>query len=80
MEINAKIDACIQLNPKERSGIQGLPREHLERMLVLQQVNNVDRRARVSTSVMKQLEADPELKGAYEKLVKNLPPNNKRVR
>jgi hypothetical protein len=72
VEINAKIDAYIQANPKEMSYIQGLPRERLERMLVLQNVNKLERRERVRTSVMKQLEANPELKEAYRKRVKNL--------
>src|ERR1700676_1702096 len=73
VEINAKIDAYIQANPKEWNYIQGLPRERLERMLVLQNVNKLERRERVRTSVMKQLDANPELKEAYRKLVKNLP-------
>ncbi len=73
VEINAKIDAYIQANPKEMSYIQGLPRERLERMLVLQNVNKLERRERVRTSVMKQLDTNPELKEAYQKLVKNLP-------
>ena len=72
-EINAKIDAYIQANPKEWTYIQGLPRERLERMLVLQNVNKLDRRERIRASVMKQLDANPELKEAYRKLVKNLP-------
>jgi hypothetical protein len=50
-----------------------LPRERLERMLVLQNVNKIERRARIRASVTKQLEANPELKEAYRKLVKNLP-------
>ncbi|MGH7489742.1 MAG: hypothetical protein ACREMY_29685 [bacterium] len=73
VEINAKIDAYIQANPKEWNYIQSLPRERLERMLVLQNVNKLERRERVRNSVMKQLEANPELKEAYRKLVKNLP-------
>jgi hypothetical protein len=72
-EINAKIDAYIQANPKEWTYIQGLPRERLERMLVLQHVNKIDRRDRIRASVLKQLEQNPELKEAYQKLVKNLP-------
>ena len=73
VEINAKIDAYIQTNPKEWAYIQGLPRERLERMLVLQNVNKIERRTRIRASVTKQLEANPELKEAYRKLVKNLP-------
>jgi hypothetical protein len=72
-EINAKIDGYIQANPKEWDYIQGLPRERLERMLVLQHVNRIDRRQRIRASVLKQLDANPELKEAYRKLVKNLP-------
>jgi hypothetical protein len=72
-EINAKIDAYIQANPKEWTYIQGLPRERLERMLVLQHVNKIDRRERIRASVLKQLDQNPELKEAYQKLVKNLP-------
>ena len=72
-EVNAKIDAYIQANPKEWTYIQSLPRERLERMLVLQNVNKIERRARIRASVTKQLEANPELKEAYRKLVKNLP-------
>ena len=73
VEINAKIDSYIQANPKEWAYIQGLPRERLERMLVLQNVSKIERRARIRASVTKQLEANPELKEAYRKLVKNLP-------
>jgi hypothetical protein len=73
VEINAKIDAYIQANPKEWNYIQSLPRERLERMLVLQNVNKLERRDRVRASVMKQLDANPELKEAYQKLVKYLP-------
>jgi hypothetical protein len=73
VEINAKIDAYVQANPKEWAYIQGLPRERLERMLVLQNVNKIERRARIRASVTKQLDANPELKEAYRKLVKNLP-------
>ena len=42
-------------------------------MLVLQKVNTVERRDRVRASVMKQLEAKPELKETDRKLVNNLP-------
>ena len=73
VEINAKIDAYIQANPKEWACIQGLPRERLERTLVLQHVNKIERRERIRASVLKQLDQNPDLKEAYRKLVKNLP-------
>src|SRR5947199_165266 len=52
VEINAKIDTYIQANPKEWAYIQGLPRERLERMLVLQNVNKIERRARLSAGYL----------------------------
>jgi hypothetical protein len=40
-------------------------------MLVLQHVDKIERRERICASVTKQLDANPELKEAYQ--VKNLP-------
>jgi hypothetical protein len=40
---------------------------------LLQNVNKIERRERIRASVTKQLNANPELKEAYRKLVKNLP-------
>jgi hypothetical protein len=65
--------SSIQANAKESNYIQGLPRERLERMLVLQRVKKLDRGELIRASVMKRLEANPKLKEAYQKLVKNLP-------
>lgn len=72
-EVNTKIDAYIKANPKEWTYIQGLPRDRLERSLVLQYVNKTERRERVRTAVLKKLDENPELKEAYRTLVKNLP-------
>jgi hypothetical protein len=72
-EINAKIDAYIKANPKEWAYIQGLPRERLERTVVLQNVNKIERRERIRTAVLKKLDENPELKEAYRTLVKDLP-------
>lgn len=72
-EVNAKIDAYIKANPKEWAYIQGLPRDRLERSLVLQNVNKNERSERVRTAVLKKLDENPELKEAYRTLVKNLP-------
>ena len=72
-EVNTKIDAYIKANPKEWAYIQGLPRDRLERSLVLQYVNKTERRERVRTAVLKKLDENPELKEAYRTLVKNLP-------
>ena len=72
-EVNARIDDYIKANPKEWAYIQGLPRDRLERSLVLQHVNKTERRDRVRTAVLKKLDENPELKEAYRTLVKNLP-------
>ena len=72
-EVNTKIDDYIKANPKEWAYIQGLPRDRLERSLVLQYVNKTERRERVRTAVLKKLNENPELKEAYRTLVKNLP-------
>ena len=72
-EVNAKIDAFIEKNPKEWSYIQSMPRTRLERSLVLQAVQKEERREKLRESVMKKLDANPEMKEAYRILVKNLP-------
>lgn len=72
-EVNAKIDAYIEKNPKEWAYIQGMPRERLERSLVLQAVQKLDRREKMRTSILKKLDQNPEMKEAFRTLVKNLP-------
>ena len=71
--VNAKIDAYIEKNPKEWTYIQSMPRPRLERSLVLQAVQKEERREKLRESVMKKLDANPEMKEAYRTLVKNLP-------
>lgn len=72
-EVNGKIDAYIEKNPKEWAYIQSMPRERLERSLVLQSVQKQDRTEKLRASVLKKLDENPELKEAYRTLVKNLP-------
>jgi hypothetical protein len=72
-EINAKIDAYIKNNPKEWAYIQSMPPERMARTIVLQAVNKKERQERIRTSVMRKLDENPELKQAYQTLVKNLP-------
>ena len=72
-DVNAKIDSYIEKNPKEWSYIQSMPRARLERSLVLQAVQKEERREKLRESVMKKLDANPEMKEAYRTLVKNLP-------
>jgi hypothetical protein len=72
-EVNAKIDGYIQKNPKEWAYIQSMPRERLERSLVLQSVQKLERKEKMRVGILKKLDGNPELKEAYRNLVKNLP-------
>lgn len=72
-EIDAKIDAYIGNNPGYWKSIQALPRERLERRLVLKEVEQMDRHRRFQDRVMKDINTRPELKQAFEIIVKTLP-------
>ena len=72
-EINAKIDEYIKLNPKHWSYIQSMPAERMARALVLNEVQRRDRTQNMRKGILRKLEQDPELKQAYQTLVKNLP-------
>src|SRR5689334_8944648 len=70
-EVDAKIDSYIKENPKYWAYIQGMPRERLERTLVLNEVREVDRQHRLKEGMLKQINSSPALKAAYETLVKD---------
>ena len=72
-EVDAKIDAYIQDNPKYWAYIQAMPRDRLERTVVLNEVREIDRQQRMREGVMNQINRNPEMKRAYEVLVKDLP-------
>jgi hypothetical protein len=72
-EVNAKIDTYIQKNPKEWAYIQSMPRERLERSLVLQSVQKQERKEKMRATILRKLDENPEMKEAYRTLVKNLP-------
>jgi hypothetical protein len=72
-EVDAKIDGYIKENPKYWAYIQGMPRERLERTLVLNEVRELDRQQRMKEGILKQIYKSPALKQAYETLVKDLP-------
>ena len=76
-EVDAKIDAYIKENPKYWAYVQAMPRERLERSVVLNEVRELDRQQRIRESVMKKIDANPALKRAYETLVKDLPEDQK---
>jgi len=72
-EVDAKIDAYIKENPKYWAYIQALPRERLERSLVLTEVQKLDRQQRIRDGLMKEINRNPEMKQAYETILKNVP-------
>lgn len=76
-EVAAKIDAYIKENPKYWAYLQNMPRERLERTVVLNEVRELDRQQRIREGVLKQINRNPELKRAYDLLVKDLPEDQK---
>ena len=75
--MDAKIDAYIKDNPKYWAYIQAMPRDRLERTVVLNEVRELDRQQRIRDGVLKQINRNPELKRAYDLLVKDLPEEQK---
>ena len=76
-EVDAKIDAYIKDNPKYWAYVQAMPRERLERTVVLNEVRELDRQQRMREGLMKRINTNPALKNAYETLVKDLPEDQK---
>ena len=76
-EVDAKIDAYIKENPKYWTYVQAMPRDRLERTVVLNEVRELDRQQRIREGILKQINRNPELKRAYDLLVKDLPEDQK---
>lgn len=76
-EVNAKIDAYIQQNPKYWQYVQSMPRERIERAMVLTKVQQQKRQQKLDQGVLKKIEGDPELKQSLHALVKDLPEEQK---
>ena len=76
-EVDAKIDAYIKENPKYWAYVQAMPRERMERSLVLNEVRELDRQQRMREGLMKRINSNPALKHAYDTLVKDLPDDQK---
>ena len=72
-KVNTRIDEYIKQNPKHWEYIKTMPRERLERALVLSEVNKQERQQKMRDGILRKLEQNPELKQAYETLVKHLP-------
>ena len=72
-EVDAKIDKYIQDNPKYWNYVQAMPRERLERSVVLNEIRDLERQQRIRGNLMDRINANPKLKQAYETLVNEVP-------
>ncbi|HEX5397831.1 MAG TPA: hypothetical protein VFY06_02145 [Verrucomicrobiae bacterium] len=72
-EAEAKINDWIKNNPKNWDYIQAMPRDRLERTVVLNEVRHVERRQYVDTGVLQNIKNNPDLKAAYDVLLKDVP-------
>jgi hypothetical protein len=72
-EVEAKIDNWITEKPKDWQYIQTMPRDRLERTVVLNEVRQLERQQRMRDGMMERINANPDLKQAYEILVKDVP-------
>jgi siroheme synthase (precorrin-2 oxidase/ferrochelatase) len=71
--INAQIDDYIKENSKHWERIKAMPRERLERTVVWQQIRYNDRKQKLDNGLLRKVEDNPELKSAYDNLLKHIP-------
>ena len=76
-EVDAKIDNYIRENPDYWIYLQEMPRDRLERTVVLNEVRELERQHRIQEGTMKKINASPELKQAYDILMKDIPENQR---
>jgi hypothetical protein len=72
-ETETKIDDWIKRNPKSWDYIKTMPRDRLERTVVLNDVRKLEARQRIETGVMQEINNDPVRKQAYDTLTKDMP-------
>ena len=72
-EAEGKINDWIKNNPKNWDYIQAMPRDRLERTVVLNDVRKMEARQRIETGVMQEINNDPVRKQAYDILTKDMP-------
>jgi hypothetical protein len=72
-ETETKIDNWIKQNPKGWDYIKTMPRDRLERTVVLNDVRKIEARQRIETGVMQEINNDPVRKQAYDTLTKDMP-------
>jgi hypothetical protein len=70
-EVDAKIDSHIKQNPDYWAYVQSMPRDRLERTVVLNEVRELERQQRMREGILKKVNSSPETRQAYEVLVKD---------
>jgi hypothetical protein len=76
-ETEGKINDWIKNNDKNWKYIQAMPRDRLERTVVLNEVRHVERRQYVDTGVLQSVKNDPGLRAAYDVVLKDVPENQR---
>ena len=71
--VNAKIDDWIKSNEKHWAYIQALPRDRMERMLALHEVQKIERSEKLDAGLLRKINESPETRKAYDALVQHLP-------
>jgi len=71
--VNAQIDDYVRQNPKRWEFIKSMPRERLERTVVLQQIRASERQQKLTGGLLRKIEENPALKRDYEALLKHVP-------
>ena len=72
-EVEGKIDAHIKENPKHWAYLQGMPRDRLERTVVLNEVRQLERQERMRDGIMKQNQHQSRTETGLRVLVKSVP-------
>jgi len=72
-EAEAKINYWIKSNSRNWEYIQAMPRDRLERTVVLNEIRQLERRQYVDTGVLQNIKNNPDLKAAYDLLLKDVP-------
>jgi len=77
---DAKIDDWIKNNPKHWAYIQALPPERMARALALSEVQKTERLLKLDAGILRKLDENPEVKKAYEVILKDVPEDQRQER
>ncbi|MBL9203910.1 MAG: hypothetical protein JNN01_02395 [Opitutaceae bacterium] len=78
-EIDAKIDAFIKEKPQFWQYLESTPKERLQRMLVLKELQTIERQQRVREGTVRAISTNPDVKQAYDTLLKDVPEDQRQA-